>query len=106
MDKDNKAAQGQQRINIEIPPDLEAVYANFAVITHSASELIVDFATLLPNMPRSKVAARIIMTPMNAKLLQRALTTNLENYEAQFGEIHIPDGGGFNEDRPIGFRHS
>ena len=44
-------------------------------------------------MPKSKVYARIIMTPMNAKLLHRALGDNLAKYEEKFGEIKTPDRG-------------
>jgi hypothetical protein len=36
---------------------------------------------------------RIINTPLHAKLLLRALSDNLEKYEAQFGEIKTPDSG-------------
>ena len=81
------------QINIEVPPDLDAVYANFAMITHTASEIIIDFARVLPNTPKTKVYARIVTTPMHAKLLLRALNENLEKYEAQFGEIKLPAGG-------------
>lgn len=82
-----------KRINIELPPELEAIYANFAVISHSPSEVIIDFARILPNMPKAKVYARIVTTPLHAKLLLRALQQNVERYEAQFGEIHLPSGG-------------
>ena len=77
---------------IEIPANLEAVYSNFALITHSPSEMVVDFARLLPNMPKARIYARIVMTPMNAKLLLRALSENLSRYEAQYGEIIVPTG--------------
>ena len=40
------------QVNIELPAELEAVYANFALITHSPSEVIVDFARLLPGQPK------------------------------------------------------
>jgi hypothetical protein len=83
----------QRQIQIELPADLEAIYANFAMITHSPSEIIVDFARALPNVPRAKVYSRIIMTPMNAKLLHKALGENLEKYEEKFGEIQAPDSG-------------
>ncbi len=83
----------KQKINIELPADLDATYANFAMITHSPSEIIIDFARVLPNAPKSKVHARIVTTPMHAKLLLRALKENLEKYEAQFGEIKLPSGG-------------
>lgn len=75
---------------IELPANLEAIYSNFALITHSPSEVVLDFARVLPNVPKSRVYARLIMTPLNAKLLLRALADNLAKYEAQFGEITIP----------------
>ena len=81
------------QINIELPADLEAIYANFALITHSPSEVIVDFARILPGAPKSKVYARIVMTPVHAKLLLNALSENLKKYEAQFGEIKMPAAG-------------
>ena len=76
----NKKAQPQVRVNIELPQDLEAIYSNFALITHSPSEIVIDFAKLLPNVPKAKVYARILMTPMNAKLLHRALGENLGKF--------------------------
>lgn len=79
-----------QPVAIEIPANLEAVYSNFALITHSPSEVVVDFARMLPNMPKTRVYARIVMTPMNAKLLLRALAENLGKFEAQYGEIIVP----------------
>jgi len=87
--------QGQQQmqINIELPPDLEAIYTNFAMIGHTPSEVIVDFVRILPGNPRAKVQTRVLMTPMNAKLLLNALSENLERFEAQFGPIVIPQGG-------------
>lgn len=97
------SAPASQTFNIELPADLEAVYANFAIINHSPSEVVIDFARLLPNIPRIKVYSRVVMTPMNAKLLHRALGENLAKYEAQFGEIKTFDEG-FGADRPLGFR--
>ena len=87
----------QMPINIEMPAELEAVYTNFALLTHSASEVIIDFARVLPNMPKARVYSRVIMTPMNAKLLLRALAENLGKYEEQFGEIMLPEGGALAE---------
>jgi len=89
----SKGRSQKQKINIEVPADLDATYANFAMITHSPSEIIIDFARVLPNSPKSRVHARIVTTPFHAKLLLRALNENLEKYEAQFGEINIPSGG-------------
>ncbi len=77
-------------LNIELPADLEPTYANFAVISHTPSELIVDFAQMLPNQPSVRVRSRVIMTPLNAKLMLRALQENLGKYEATYGEIATP----------------
>ncbi len=83
----------QPRIEFEMPPDLGAVYANFALISHSASEVFINFGQMLPGNPKPRINARVIITPRNAKLMLRALQDNLEKYESQFGEIHLPSEG-------------
>ncbi len=80
-------------IRVEIPPNVPVVYANFAVINHSSSEVVIDLAQLLPNVPHARVQARVIMTPVNAKALLQALQANLAKYEARFGEIQLPREG-------------
>jgi hypothetical protein len=77
-------------LNVELPSDLEPVYANFSMISHTPSEVIVDLAQMLPNQPQVRVRARVVMTPLNAKLTLRALQENLAKYEASFGEIVVP----------------
>jgi hypothetical protein len=80
------------RLPIQLPADLKPTYANFALITNSRSEILIDFAQLMPQVPQARVQTRIVMTAFNAKLLLRALTEHLGRYEAQFGEIEIPEG--------------
>ena len=75
---------------IEVPAGLEAVYANLVRIAHSPSEMVLDFAHLLPGVPTASVRARIIMSPLGVKLLYRALGENLQRYEAAFGEVKVP----------------
>jgi len=75
---------------LELPADLEVVYANLARIAHSPADIVLDFAHLLPGEPRAKIRSRVVMTPLSAKLLVRALTENLARYEAAFGEIPLP----------------
>jgi hypothetical protein len=93
----------QRQIQVELPAELEATYSNFAMITHSPSEIILDFARALPNVPKAKVYARIIMTPMNAKLLHKALGDNLAKFEEKFGEIQAPDRGFESHAERMGF---
>ncbi len=75
---------------LELPADLEIVYANLARIAHSPADIVIDFAHLLPGEPRAKIRSRVVMTPLSAKLLVRALTENLARYETAFGEINLP----------------
>ena len=81
----------EKKIDIEIKPEVaQGRYANLAIITHSSSEFILDFAQNMPGMPKMQVASRIIMTPEHAKRLLGALTENIRKYEGQFGEIRLP----------------
>ena len=75
---------------LEVPADLEVEYVNLVRIAHSPSELVFDFAHLLPGNPSARVRSRIVMSPLGAKLFYRALAENLAKYEATFGEINIP----------------
>jgi hypothetical protein len=84
------------QINIELPEDIaEGTYSNLAIISHSNSEFVVDFVRLVPNVPKAKVKARIILTPDHAKRLMRALADNVKRYEAQFGAIDEQDQPAF-----------
>lgn len=85
MENNNK------KIDIEIKPEVaQGRYANLAIITHSSSEFILDFAQNMPGLPKMQVNSRIIMTPEHAKRLLGALTENVRKYESQFGEIRLP----------------
>ncbi|MFP4344709.1 MAG: DUF3467 domain-containing protein [Anaerolineales bacterium] len=83
----------RKSLNVELPADLNPTYANFVLITHSPSEVIMDFAQAMPNQPQVRVKSRLIMTPLNAKLFHRALEENLAKYEATHGEIRVPGQG-------------
>jgi hypothetical protein len=76
--------------SLEVPENLEISYSNLARISHSPADIVIDFAHLLPAEMRAVVKARILMSPLSAKLLLRALTENLARYEAAFGEINVP----------------
>jgi hypothetical protein len=75
---------------MDMPEGLEPIYSNLARISHTPSELIIDFSRLLPAEPHFRVLSRILMSPVGAKLLYRALGENLSRFETTFGEIHVP----------------
>ena len=75
---------------LENPQELSTVYSNLARIAHSPADIVIDFAHLLPGEKSATVNARVLMTPLSAKLLLRALSDNISRYEAAFGEIKMP----------------
>lgn len=78
---------------MDVPSNLQAAYSNMARISHMPAEMVIDFALKLPGPENAQVVARVLMSPLSAKLLQRALTENVAKYEAMFGEIRIPTPG-------------
>lgn len=95
-------ANEQNKFEVELSPDVaQGQYANLAIIAHSASEFILDFAAILPGLPKAKVKSRIVTTPEHAKKLMLSLQENIARYERTFGQInlskpsHNPVGGGF-----------
>jgi hypothetical protein len=86
---ENKA---ENQINIELNEDVASgIYSNLAIITHSNAEFVCDFVQMLPGLPKAQVKSRIIMTPVNAKRLMRALTENIQKYEQHIGIINDND---------------
>lgn len=86
------------QINVSLDEKVgEGTYSNLALIAFSPAEFFVDFARLVPGMPKASVQARIIMTPAHVKFLLNALKENIERFENQFGEIKLhgqPQPGG------------
>ena len=86
----------ENQIQIELKEDIaEGTYANLAIIAHSTSEFVLDFVRMMPGVNKAKVKSRIVMTPEHAKRLALALQDNLMRYEAQFGEIRLPERAGY-----------
>jgi hypothetical protein len=85
-----QSQQPQHQITIDIPKGLQAVYANMTLISYTPAEMVLDFAQVLPRPSRGTVTARVIMSPMHAKLLLHALGQNIVKFEQQYGEIRVP----------------
>lgn len=86
------AKPGIKRPKLVVPKGLEPTYANVVRIAHTPSEIVFDFGQLLPADGEAPIKSRVLMSPLSAKLLQRALAENIAKYEANFGEIKIPQG--------------
>ncbi len=91
----------QQQLNIELgEAEAEGIYSNMAMIVHSPQEFIIDFARITPGVRKTKVYARIIMTPAHAKMLNKALEENIKKFEATHGANNLPG----KDDKNIGFQ--
>ena len=83
---DNKDNQ----LRFEVKPEVASgSYSNLAIITHSRTEFILDFAVTMPGFPAAQVNNRIVMAPEHVKRLLAALGENVAKYEAQFGQIDL-----------------
>lgn len=91
------------RIPIQLgDSEAQGVYSNLALITHSSSEFVIDFAKMLPGVQKATVQTRVIMTPQHIKLLLKALEENLTKYEEKYGPVRLPDKP--DQHKEIGFR--
>jgi len=83
----------QKELKINITPDkAQGVFANLALIAHTPTEFVFDFAQIMPGVPQANVVSRVIVTPDQAKKILVALQNNLSQYEKKYGVIN-PIGG-------------
>lgn len=76
------------QLNIELSEEIaDGVYSNLAIITHSASEFVVDFVRVMPGVPKGRVKSRIVLTPQHVKRFAKALADNIQKYEQIHGKI-------------------
>ena len=88
----NEKENSKGQFQVELPADVaQGDYANFAIITHSSSDFVLDFARVLPGVPKAQVKSRVILAPEHAKRLLMALQENIVRYEREFGPIKIPN---------------
>lgn len=82
--KDFKKGQ----IQIELPEEeASGTYSNLVMISHSPSEFILDFISVMPGAPKAKVVKRMVLSPDHAKRLVNALSENIKRYESENGTI-------------------
>lgn len=85
----------QQGLQLELNPEVaQGKYVNLALISHSSSEFVLDFTSILPGIPKPQVVSRVVMAPEHAKRLLMALQENVYKYEQQFGKIQLPEMAG------------
>lgn len=90
---EQKPPESTIRVHLD-EAQLGGAYVNMARIFHNQTEFVVDTMFIPPASNVAKVTARLIMSPVHAKQLLRALTQNVQTYEQKFGEIAVPVGPG------------
>ncbi len=93
IDMANQKEQNNLKLNIH-PDVAKGTYSNLVVVSHTPSEIVLDFAQMLPGIEGATVRERVIMSPSHAKRLLAALNDNLKKYEQQFGPIVEPSADG------------
>lgn len=79
----------QGQMEIELPEEeASGTYSNLVMISHSASEFILDFISVMPGRPKAKVVKRMVLTPDHAKRLLNALSENIKRFENENGPIN------------------
>lgn len=87
--ENNNQKPGQQ-VQLDLSQEMaKGIYSNFAIISHSHAEFVVDCASMLPGQPKAQVVSRIILAPEHAKRLALALQENVMRYEQEFGKIQL-----------------
>ena len=85
-EKTNKRKELDLELNEEVA---QGRYANLAIISHSTSEFVIDFAAMMPGVPKAKIHSRVILTPEHAKRLLMSLQDNITLYESNIGRIEM-----------------
>ena len=67
----------------------QGTYANLAIISHSTSEFVLDFAAVLPGVPKAKVKSRIILAPEHAKRLLLSTNATISEVASAVGYDNI-----------------
>ncbi len=96
-DQNNKKGQVKIELSQEVA---QGIYSNLAIISHSPSEFVIDFARIMPGVPKASVKSRVVLTPEHAKRLLHALKENIARFEDINGPIKNiggpnDHGGGF-----------
>lgn len=84
------AAEQPKQMNITLDEEqAQGVYSNLVVISHSKTEFVLDFASILPGMNKPKVRSRVILSAEHAKRLLLSLQENVVKFESTNGRIEV-----------------
>jgi hypothetical protein len=74
---------------VVVPTDLAGITSSFVITSIGTTEVVLDFAHLLPNRFKITVVARIVMAPSAARSLAGTLEEALSHYCAKHGPVPV-----------------
>src|SRR5699024_3912956 len=78
----------QEQVEIELPEEeASGTHSNLVMISHSQSEFILDFISVMPRRPNAHVEKRMVRSPDHTQRLSGALHEQAERYEKENGPI-------------------
>lgn len=87
----------QPALRLENAPDYRENYANSVQLRASLWDFLLLFGTLRQQSADAVVIQNfqgVYLSPQQAKALLNVLSTNIQQYEATFGEIHLEPQSG------------
>ncbi len=93
-DSNPKPPPGPAPIHVQLDEaHASGAYVNMARIFHNQTEFVLDAMFIPPVSNTARVLSRLVMSPIHAKQLLRALGHNVQLYEQKFGEIVVAPPG-------------
>jgi hypothetical protein len=84
----------KQDIKVNFTKQAETIaYTNITFVNNTTEEFLLDFGTVAPGREGVDIFSRVAISPRNAKLFASGLVERLKQYEAQNGEIKLPESG-------------
>ena len=89
--KTNKNSSPQPQIHNA--PDFKSIYVNFVQTAASATDISIGVGETSPTQTGAtdlEMKARIVVAPLQAKIMAAMLFQAIQQFEKQYGEIVIP----------------
>lgn len=87
------AQRGGRRVGLKVRSEeavARGVYSNTALVNMNDNEVTLDFLYVPPQSREAFLRARVVVSPRQAKQLQRVLADTVARYEERFGALPEP----------------
>jgi hypothetical protein len=94
MSAKTKNTESRPEPQIRNAADFKSIYTNFVQTAASPSDISIGVGEAMPTqagIAEVEMKVRLVMAPMQAKIMVAMLIQVIQQYESQFGEIVIPD---------------